>query len=132
MKNPFGNDFIRLEVDADRFRHNKTGSGGIHHIPLIINGYPDIVEKTKLQVSENISEKSHTVDGQKVKSSRRGNLNPAELNQRRPDSNPHQSNRFNILPLFDKFRNQGGRYKFFPNELFTNTVLPKKFAVMHF
>ena len=47
LKNPFGNDFIRLEVDTERFRHNKTASGGIHHIPLLINGYPDIVKKTR-------------------------------------------------------------------------------------
>jgi hypothetical protein len=52
LKNPFGNDFIRLEVDTERFRHNKTASGGIHHIPLIINGYPDIVKKTQRRSGE--------------------------------------------------------------------------------
>lgn len=59
LKNPFGNDFIRLEVDAERFRHNKTSSGGIHHIPLIINGYPDIVKKTnRNDDSKNIERKN--------------------------------------------------------------------------
>ena len=60
LKNPFGNDFIRLEVDADRFRHNKTASGGIHHIPLIINGYPDIVKKTNRNDETKIERKGES------------------------------------------------------------------------
>lgn len=76
LRNPFGADFIRLEVDADRyihqvesisqdffirqfnftnflidrFKHNKTRriggitTGGIHHVPLKINGYAETSE----------------------------------------------------------------------------------------
>lgn len=106
MKNPFGNDFIRLEVDADRFRHNKTGSGGIHHIPLIVNGYPDIVEKTKLvgqNGEEKVAEKSMKLESQdanrlKRKSNKRGHLQqPTEPKQnivRKSDTHQQQkSNR---------------------------------------
>ena len=38
LANPFGSDFVRLEVDPDRYSHNKTL--GIRHIPLKVNGYP--------------------------------------------------------------------------------------------
>ena len=40
LKNPYGSDFIRLEVDVDRYTHNKSSSVGVHHIPLMINGAP--------------------------------------------------------------------------------------------
>merc|ERR1719242_832774 len=38
LANPFGSDFVRLEVDPDRYSHNKTL--GIRHIPLKVNGSP--------------------------------------------------------------------------------------------
>ena len=41
LKNPFGGDFIKLEIDHDRFDTNKTGPG-VHHIPLDVYGYPDV------------------------------------------------------------------------------------------
>jgi len=41
VDNPFGNDFIKLEIDVDRFGTNKTRPG-VHHIPLNIHGFPDI------------------------------------------------------------------------------------------
>ena len=34
LKNPFGSDFIRLEVDSDRLKHNKTS--GVVHVPLVV------------------------------------------------------------------------------------------------
>ncbi len=34
LKNPFGSDFIRLEVDEDRLKHNKTA--GVVHVPLVV------------------------------------------------------------------------------------------------
>ncbi len=34
LKNPFGSDFIRLEVDSDRLKHNKTT--GVVHVPLVV------------------------------------------------------------------------------------------------
>ncbi len=34
LKNPFGSDFIRLEVDEDRLKHNKTS--GVVHVPLVV------------------------------------------------------------------------------------------------
>ena len=63
LRNPFGADFIRLEVDADRFKHNKTRriggitTGGIHHVPLKINGYAEtsafpVSSDTKSKASE--------------------------------------------------------------------------------
>jgi hypothetical protein len=42
LKNPFGSDFVRLEVDPDRYSHNK--SLGIRHIPLKVNGYPTTMD----------------------------------------------------------------------------------------
>ena len=45
LKNPYGADFIRLEVDTNRYKHNKTRRiGGIHHIPLKIHGYAETSE----------------------------------------------------------------------------------------
>ena len=45
LKNPYGADFIRLEIDSARYKHNKTGHlGGIHHIPLKIHGYAETSE----------------------------------------------------------------------------------------
>jgi len=41
LDNPFGGDFIKLEIDRDRFDTNKTGPG-VHHIPLDVYGYPDV------------------------------------------------------------------------------------------
>ncbi len=35
LKNPYGSNFIRLEVDEDRFRHNKSAIG-IRHVPLMV------------------------------------------------------------------------------------------------
>ena len=83
LKNPFGNDFIRLEVDAERFRHNKTASGGIHHIPLIINGYPDIVKKTRRNDDESKTKNIERNGESKPKSSdkRTGELRPKNLNR---------------------------------------------------
>ena len=42
LQNPFGSDFVRLEVDPDRYSHNK--SLGIRHIPLKVNGYPTTMQ----------------------------------------------------------------------------------------
>ena len=45
LKNPYGADFIRLEVDSNRYKHNKTRRiGGIHHIPLKVHGYAETSE----------------------------------------------------------------------------------------
>lgn len=45
LQNPYGADFIRLEIDANRYKHNKTRRiGGIHHIPLKIHGYAETSE----------------------------------------------------------------------------------------
>jgi len=41
LDNPFGGDFIKLEIDRDRFDTNKT-KPGVHHIPLDVYGYPDV------------------------------------------------------------------------------------------
>jgi len=41
VDNPFGKDFIKLEIDHDRFDTNKT-KPGVHHIPLDVYGFPDI------------------------------------------------------------------------------------------
>ena len=41
LDNPFGGDFIKLEIDPDRFDTNKTAPG-VHHIPLDVYGYPDV------------------------------------------------------------------------------------------
>jgi hypothetical protein len=41
LENPFGGDFIKLEIDRDRFDTNKT-KPGVHHIPLDVYGYPDV------------------------------------------------------------------------------------------
>ncbi len=34
LKNPFGSDFIKLEVDSERLKHNKTS--GVIHVPLVV------------------------------------------------------------------------------------------------
>ena len=46
LKNPYGADFIRLEIDSNRYKHNKTRPrlGGIHHIPLKVHGYAETSE----------------------------------------------------------------------------------------
>ena len=46
LQNPYGADFIRLEIDSNRYKHNKTRPrlGGIHHIPLKIHGYAETSE----------------------------------------------------------------------------------------
>ena len=45
LKNPYGADFIRLEIDSNRYKHNKTRRlGGIHHIPLKVHGYAETSE----------------------------------------------------------------------------------------
>jgi len=85
LKNPFGNDFIRLEVDAERFRHNKTASGGIHHIPLIINGYPDIVKKTRRNDDES---KTKNIE-------RNGESKPKNSNKRTGEQRPKNASRNN-------------------------------------
>ena len=60
LKNPYGADFIRLEIDANRYKHNKTRRhGGIHHIPLKIHGY---AETSEFPVSAD-TEKPTVVDG---------------------------------------------------------------------
>jgi len=41
LDNPFGGDFIKLEIDTERFDTNKTAPG-VHHIPLDVYGYPDV------------------------------------------------------------------------------------------
>ncbi|CAB4055888.1 unnamed protein product [Lepeophtheirus salmonis] len=38
LKNPYGSNFIRMEIDQDRFKHNRTKPGSIH-IPLMIKDY---------------------------------------------------------------------------------------------
>ncbi|XP_040583403.1 uncharacterized protein [Lepeophtheirus salmonis] len=38
LKNPYGSNFIRMEIDQDRFKHNRTKPGSIH-IPLMIKNY---------------------------------------------------------------------------------------------
>ena len=43
LKNPFGSDFVRMEVDPDRYTHNKTF--GIRHVPLMIKGYPTTLSR---------------------------------------------------------------------------------------
>ena len=62
IDNPFGKDFIKLEVDLERFDTNKTSMNikkyfslimslsltssflepGVHHIPLDVHGFPDV------------------------------------------------------------------------------------------
>ena len=45
LKNTYGTDFIRLEIDENRYKHNKTRRlGGIHHIPLKVHGYAETSE----------------------------------------------------------------------------------------
>jgi hypothetical protein len=44
LQNPYGADFIRLEVDSSRYKHNKTRRMGIHHIPLKVHGYAETSE----------------------------------------------------------------------------------------
>ena len=45
LKNPYGADFIRLEIDSNRYKHNKTSRlRGIHHIPLKVHGYAETSE----------------------------------------------------------------------------------------
>jgi len=45
LKNPYGADFIRLEIDSNRYKHNKTRQQiGIHHIPLKVHGYAETSE----------------------------------------------------------------------------------------
>merc|ERR1719391_2013145 len=41
LRNPFGEDFIKLEIDQNNFRTNKT-KPGVHHIPLDVHGFPDV------------------------------------------------------------------------------------------
>ena len=41
LENPFGDDFIKLEIDRDRFDTNKT-KPGVHHIPHDVFGYPEV------------------------------------------------------------------------------------------
>ena len=94
LKNPFGNDFIRLEVDAERFRHNKTASGGIHHIPLIINGYPDIVKKTnRNDESKNIERKNGETKPKNVNNRNTAEPKPKPVNSRdsKPKPPPHRN-----------------------------------------
>ena len=45
LENPFGSDFVRLEVDPDRYTHNKTF--GIRHVPLMVKGHPVTVGPNK-------------------------------------------------------------------------------------
>ena len=84
LKNPFGNDFIRLEVDTDRFRHNKTSSGGIHHIPLLINGYPDIVKKTSRNDDSKKVERPGESPAATKKAGKRTDVARPKRNQRPP------------------------------------------------
>jgi len=41
LRNPFGEDFIKLEIDQSNFRTNKT-KPSVHHIPLDVHGFPDV------------------------------------------------------------------------------------------
>merc|ERR1712079_68358 len=65
IDNPFGKDFIKLEVDLDRFDTNKT-KPGVHHIPLDIHGFPDIPNYNMDEDSKVFEEKN---ERRKVKKS---------------------------------------------------------------
>merc|ERR1712106_881919 len=42
----------KMEIDPEKFKTNKTGSGGIHHTPLNIYGYPEVPNYKASEKSE--------------------------------------------------------------------------------
>jgi len=64
MENPFGGDFIKLEIDRDRFDTNKT-KPGVHHIPLDVYGYPDVPTYKTTEESARLSPQDKTINEKK-------------------------------------------------------------------
>lgn len=41
LNNPFGSDFIKMEIDQSKFKTNQT-KPSVHHIPLDVHGFPNV------------------------------------------------------------------------------------------